>query len=179
MLKQMPLWQVFCATLPVLRQLLVCWGFWGIVEVFGWGWVFWWLQNPLFGLLKPIWTYLGDKTHPFVLHQEMLALLGPFGPYWGSAGGKLPSFGRLEIRETSSWRCVAPPGVYIKNPPHRRTAIHLIFLGFSGFSVKKGIKISAQKWSKNGPKWSKKKRFFGVKKLPKNGPKMVPKWPKK
>ena len=39
-------------------------------------------SEPLFGLLEPIWAYPGDKA-PFVLHQEMLALLGPFGPYLG------------------------------------------------------------------------------------------------
>ena len=52
-------------------------------------------SEPLLGLLEPIRAYPGDKAHVFVLHQEMFALLA-------SAGGKLPSFGRLEIRETSS-----------------------------------------------------------------------------
>ena len=33
-----------------------------------------------------------------------------------------------------------------------KTSTHLIFWGFSGFSVKKGKKKSAQKWPKNGPK---------------------------
>ena len=43
-------------------------------------------SEPLLGLLEPIWAYPGDKAHPYVLHQEMLALLGPFGPYLGLCG---------------------------------------------------------------------------------------------
>ena len=44
-------------------------------------------------------------------------------------------------------------------PQNLHTATHLIFWGFSGFSVKKGKKIfgpkMVQKWPKNGQKWPK------------------------
>ena len=68
--------------LPVLRQLLVCWGFWGPAELLGGGGLLV-ASEPFFGLLEPIWAYLGDETHSFVLHQKMLALLGLFEPYLG------------------------------------------------------------------------------------------------